>query len=369
MPRDHNTFEIVLFHPWSHRHFVLTMSQDNGAPPVAPLPDAPPPSQAEMIVQMQQQHLEMQKTMTTLFAQLPSLLPAANPSSVGGRSRAKLTRPVIDADSTDNRWIIFKDEWSRYKEMAGLSSERDIRNELRAACSQKVNEMLFNFIGPDALLTTSENDLLGFIKSVAVKTVHPEVYRQHFYKLKQSDGETITSFISRLKAQAMLCGFNRSGTCGDNGCTPSYADEMIRSQLIAGLRHSSHRSKVLSEMELLTTLSQLTTRLLTLESTERASSVFQSPHQTTSDVSALKSKLSSHPPSNNNKTCIGCGKPFHPKGRSTCPAYGKTCRNCNKLNHFANVCRSPKSKTSAIEMPPDESAEFLLSAVDTASPL
>ncbi|XP_057292392.1 uncharacterized protein LOC130621057 [Hydractinia symbiolongicarpus] len=229
--------------------------------------------------------------------------------------------------------------------------------------------MLFNFIGPDTLLTASENDLLGFIKSVSIKAVHPEVYRQHFYKLKQSDGETVTSFISRLKAQAMLCRFSCSGTCGDNRCTPSYADEMIRSQLIAGLQNSSHQSKVLSEMEILTTLSQLTTRLLTLESTERASSEFQSPHQSTSDVSALKSKPSSRPPTNNNnnKTCIGCGKPFHPKGRSTCPAYGKTCRNCNKLNHFANVCRSPK--TSAIEVPPDKSAEFLLSAVDTPSPL
>lgn len=342
------------------------MSQENGIPPVAPPPNTLPPSQAEMIIQMQQQHLEMQKTMATLFAQLPSLLPATNPS-VGGRSRAKLTRPIIDADSTDNRWIIFKDEWSRYKEMASLSSEQDIRNELRAACSQKVNEMLFNFIGPDTLRTASENDLLGFIKSVAVKTVHPEVYRQHFYKLKQSDGETVTSFISRLKAQAMLCRFNCSGTCGDNGCTPSYADEMIRSQLIAGLRNSSHQLKVLSEMEILTTLSQLTTRLLTLESTQHASSEFQPSQQSTSDVSALKSKSPSRPTTSNNKTCVGCGKPYHPKGRSTCPAYGKTCRNCNKVNHFANVCRSPK--TSAIEIPPEESAELLLSAVDTASPL
>ena len=149
------------------------------------------------------------------------------------------------------------------------------------------------------LQTATENDLLGFIKSVAVKTVHPEVYRQHFYNLQQSGGETVTSFISRLKAQAVLCEFQCKGTCRDNNCTPSYAEEMIHSQLIGGMRNSSHQSRVLSEMAALRTLEQLTTRLLTLEATERASSVFQSLHQTSttvSDVAAVNfSKLSTKP--------------------------------------------------------------------------
>jgi len=256
--------------------------------------------------------------------------------------------------------------------MAGLSNTAEIRNELRAACSQKVNEMLFNFVGPDPLQTASENDLLGFIKSVAVKTVHPEVYRQHFYNLKQSDSETITSFISRLKAQAMLCAFQCKGTCGNDTCTPSYAEEMIRSQLIAGLRNSSHQSKVLSEMEVLKTLDQLTTRLLTLEATERASSEFQSPHQTTSvsDVTAVKySTKSTKPPFKHptNKPCAGCGKQFHPKGRSTCPAWGKVCKNCNKINHFANVCRSSKVALTAANQ--EESDDLLMSSINSISPL
>ena len=334
---------------------------ETAQPPVASSAGAP--TTAEIMLQMQQQQLEMQKQMTALMAQLPQLLPAHNQTS---KSRAKLTRPIIDADTTDNRWIIFKDEWQRYKDMAGLTNVNDIRNELRAACSQKVNEMLFNFVGPDPLQTATEDNLLDFIKSVAVKAVHPEVYRQHFYNLKQSDGETITSFISRLKAQAMLCRFQCAGTCGDNNCTPSYAEEMIRSQLIAGLRNSSHQSKVLSEMEVLKTLNQLTTRLLTLEATERASSEFQLPHQTVSDVSSVKSKPLPKPPTN--KPCAGCGKPFHPKGRATCPAYGKACRNCNKLNHFANVCRS--SKVAAIpSSAQEESSDLLLTSVNSIAPL
>jgi len=89
--------------------------------------------------------------------------------------------------------------------MAGLTAAGEIRNELRSACSPSVNELLFNFVGPDALRVASERELLDYIKSVAVKSVHPEVYRQQFFVMRQSDGESITSFIARLNSQAMLC--------------------------------------------------------------------------------------------------------------------------------------------------------------------
>ena len=46
------------------------------------------------------------------------------------------------------------------------------------------------------------------------------------------------------------------------------------------------------------------------------------------------------------KKCSGCGSTAHgypgSNDRTTkCPAKGKTCHNCQKLNHFANVCRQP----------------------------
>jgi len=65
-----------------------------------------------------------------------------------------------------------------------------------------VNELLFNFVGPNQLNTATEDELLDHIRYVAVKTIHPEVYRQQCFWLKQSD-ETITHFASRLKSQAM----------------------------------------------------------------------------------------------------------------------------------------------------------------------
>ena len=256
--------------------------------------------------------------------------------------------------------------------MAKITLRNDIRNELRSTCTQKVNEMLFNFVGPDALNTADEDDLLAYIKSVAVKVVHPEVYRQQFFVLKQSDGESITSFISRLKAQAMLCAFVSNGSCHNPACKTSYSEDMIRSQLIAGIRSSAYQSKVLSEITILQTLEQLTTRLLALEASERASSQFRSPFDTIngSEVAPIQStktkdlpRSSYHKhPTQYKKPCSGCGKPQHGNGRTNCPAWGKYCNKCKKPNHFANVCRNA-AVAATIQ---DETDHYNISTVATS---
>lgn len=329
--------------------------------PDAPTAPTQPPSGDPLllIANMQQQHMAMQQQMAALISQLT---PSAT-NSPNRTGRAKLERPTIEADCTDNRWIIFRDAWSRYKEMASLTSATEIRNELRSTCSPKINEMLFNFVGPDTLNTCSEEDLMDFIKSVAVKTIHPEVYRQQFFTLRQTDCESITNFISRLKAQAMLCAFTTKGSCNQNTCMASFAEDMVKSQLIAGLRNASHQSKILSEMEVLKTLEQVTTRLLALESTERATTHFRPPSEIApiSDRDAYR-RENKRPDPSKSKKCSGCGQALHPKGRSSCPAWGKNCRKCGKPNHFVSVCRSPSS-TSTNGVTIDDEPTSLLSSI------
>ena len=106
----------------------------------------------------------------------------------------------------------------------------------------------------------------------------------------------------------MLCSFKTKGECNTDTCSPSYARDMIRSQLIAGLRNQSHQSRVLSEISNLTSLEQLTTRLLALEITDRASTQFRSPFESviTSDVAPVKSNQRPKSRADNKKSCSGC---------------------------------------------------------------
>ena len=45
------------------------------------------------------------------------------------------------------------------------------------------------------------------------------------------------------------------------------------------------------------------------------------------------------------KLCFNCGSAWsHSGGNSKCPAQCKTCRKCDRKNHFSNCCRSKERK-------------------------
>ena len=165
-------------------------------------PNAPPPTGTNataatlaMVLEMQKHQKAMQEQWTQFMSQVLPTVALNNQAapSINERNRcSKPNRPTISADCSDNKWIIFTDAWRRYKQMTHLQNIQEIRNELRSTCDSNVNEMLYNFVGPDALENATEAELLSYIKSVAVKTIHPEVYRQQFISMRQSDNETIT---------------------------------------------------------------------------------------------------------------------------------------------------------------------------------
>ena len=57
------------------------------------------------------------------------------------------------------------------------------------------------------------------------------------------------------------------------------------------------------------------------------------------------------------KTCGNCGRPHNASAK--CPAHGKTCLYCKKLNHFAEVCQSKtrRQRIQVIEDSRDSAAE------------
>ena len=47
----------------------------------------------------------------------------------------------------------------------------------------------------------------------------------------------------------------------------------------------------------------------------------------------------------NQKACRKCGGTHKPR---QCPAFGATCHNCGKRNHYAKVCTSPHEKVGTV---------------------
>ena len=173
------------------------------------------------------------------------------------RLRPQYLKPeclTIEADSSDNKWIIFQDERSRYEQITLLTNPIDIRNVLGSACSSSVNEMLSNFFGPEALKNSTEQHLLKYIKPIAVKSVHPEVYNSCSLGWNKSDGETIIKFVFRLNAKAMLCAFQKNIGYNDKRCITSCFEDMIKSPVMVDMRITSHQRRILAEIFWLPTL-------------------------------------------------------------------------------------------------------------------
>ena len=158
--------------------------------------------------------------------------------------------------------------WSRYKWIEELDDDEKIRLELRDACSPEVNQLLYDFVGPHTLndATLTEAILLAHVKSVSVKSIHVEVHRWTFANMKQEEGECITKFVGRLKAQASLCKFEMACQCGC-GHTTMYSYEMISQQIVKGLANPEHQARMLNEASQLETLQSKVDRLISLETT------------------------------------------------------------------------------------------------------
>ena len=306
--------------------------------------------------------------------------------------KAKPTRPKIDAEVDDLGWQIFVDAWARYKRISELEDMEETCLELRECCSTDVNKLLFEFMGKDELNARdlTEEKLLEYIKSVAVKTIHTEVHRWHFDQKVQESGETVTRYVGRLKAQAALCKFSVKCECQKS---VSYAEAMISQKLVAGLANSDHQSKVLSEAQELTDLKKKIERLVSLETTDDATSEirtqaspvkaaaarfsqykkgkqcqspekrYQSPEKRYQSPEAKRK--SPTPPKREDQRrrklrCRGCGNSSHGEkksmNREECPAFGKECLVCHKKNHFAKVCDKRESRSNYVRMAGDTTA-------------
>ena len=296
--------------------------------------------------------------------------------------KCKPTRPKVETELSDLEWQIFVDGWNRYKRLTELADEGELCLELRECCSTDVNKLLYEYRKDElSKADLSEDELLNFIKEVSVKTIHPEVHRWHFTLKSQEAGEAITRYVGRLKAQAALCNFSMRCKCNRS---VNYAEAMITQQMVAGLSNPEHQSKVMSEAQDLPDLRSKINRLVSLETTEDATSEIRAQSQ--SPIKAAAARFSQYkkgkrfqspekkwkptPPHKKDDQnddqkrqrlrCRGCGRSNHGEGKSMsrdeCPAFGKECLVCHKRNHFAKVCDKRDSRSNYVRVDGDTTA-------------
>ena len=169
--------------------------------------------------------------------------------------------------------------------------------------------------------------------------------------MRQDEGETVDSYLTRLKLKIDYCEYDKTDW------PPAVKNEMTRDKFIFGLIDDGVTERLLRETD------------LTLE---RAVALAQRSEASKSQVKAMSSNtyLAYKCDDIQQKTdpprlfiCGRCGKLHKPK---SCPAYGQKCGICQKFHHFAKMCRNKPSVAKSLPLDAkkkvfelDESSSYL----------
>ena len=142
------------------------------------------------------------------------------------------------------------------------------------------------------------------------------------------------------------------------GCeyTTITPDEILRDRLVFGIRDAKVRERLLRETKL--TLTKIDEICHAAESMMVQMKVVEDGH----DAAAV-SIHPDNPEQRRTRDCWNCGRKHEYHRKEFCPAYGKTCNKCHKLNHFASKCRG-KSKPQPVRTIEDADEIFQITALD-----
>ena len=155
--------------------------------------------------------------------------------------------------------------------------------------------------------------------------VAAETFR--FQECSQEEGESVKDFANRLKRLAASCDFG------------THLSRALRDQFVRGLRSRNLTKKLLVENK---SFSQALDMAIAEEVAEAnaASLGGERPAAPVNAVNRQTERRGFRPAqSQSSRRCGGCGGQWH-ANRQQCPAWGKACRKCGKMNHFAKHCRS-----------------------------
>ena len=247
----------------------------------------------------------------------------------------------IHEEGLANKWKQFHRSWKIYEKASRLSEE-----ENSYKCS-----VLLACIGEEALAifdglhfeTEADRDNIDIViqkfEEFCVGATNEAFESYKFHIRQQDSAESIDCYAAELRKLAKNCNFGE------------LEDRMIRDRIVVGVKCEELRKKLLAERKLTLELAMTIAR-----SHETSEQQAQAMNKETS-VDAVKfkkkefsqkmkeNKFSSH---KQKVDCTRCGRKHE---RNRCPAAKETCRECDKVGHFAKMCFTKvKGKAGAKEV-------------------
>lgn len=245
---------------------------------------------------------------------------------------------VFDSDIV-NRWFVFQRDFEHY--IAIVNPDATPAVEAR---------LLLNLAGPEAMEHSesfeygagedAQDPVCLMAKFTALCDIPTNciLERFKFFTRRQRPGEYIETYIASLRHLARRCRLDT--------LTP---DQLIRDVLVYGLLDKKLRAELLRKPDL--TLNEAT------HASRMAAYIASMVSPVAQDInyaSAAGRRLFDGPPRQRGspaptrdgpRRCPNCNFASHLF--NVCPALGKTCNFCRKLNHFSAACRSRRKPVPA----------------------
>ena len=254
---------------------------------------------------------------------------------------------------------------------------------LMQLCGQKVKAY------SDSLSATVRADYDQLVAALTQKFSHlanETVERHLFNTMSQNEGESIDSFVIRLRVQAGKCNYRVPSTTKsitidgtDHNVEIVYSDisdSLIRDRVVVGILDQGTKTALLRENNL--TLNSAISIVKARESAnERVSALLDNENVEVNAINRkrrysdtkIKPQISDYSGGKRGKTryqkeipeqdidCSFCGR-SHRRGKKNCPAFGQKCSKCGQKNHFSKVCWDNRDKKVNTVQETDEDDEY-----------
>ena len=270
---------------------------------------------------------------------------------------AKQIQPMDFAGNISENWA----RWRELMELVLAGPDADKWSDTQKAAQflisigQRGRDMVRSWISSKEL---HEADKMKTMELFKIFDIHctpkknTTIQRKLFYETKQKTGQTTDEWVMQLRLIAADCKFHDQ-------------DEMICDMLVLNSADKRVQEKLLEadHLDLSKAVKIATTHEINVEQMKLLS---------THDIHYVDSRVDqqqigrSRAPSTSNLTrrnqvqprtgrmhdekCNMCGRTH--TTRQACPAEGRACNHCGKLNHFAVVCRSKPHDASADDSRP-----------------
>lgn len=259
---------------------------------------------------------------------------------------------VNESDGISLRWTKACHKIEKYITRLRLTNDKEKINELFLHGGYDLEQIYIQYKDEDDTLENVIKKITDHFNPSG--NVHLNRYK--FREIQQQEGESFDEYTGRVKTSAKLCSFTDS----DAEC----ASQIIQRCRSATLKDKALSAKTTPTLKELIEMGRLDERI--------QAQIKEIPSAAASSINQIKTENRQHQSRNNNNSrqhhqsvrfsqqysqarqassfnskCPNCAYDLPHKTRDgACPAKGRECSNCGKLNHFAQACRQRKPEIS-----------------------